>query len=189
MIPIRFNDLDSKKRALDRMAGRYSVKNCPTAEMYVPEAALADLATEGLDFQVIGSAAPRQDFGGPLTFVENPSPDPASSYLVRIRRGPDGQVTAHLPGAPDLQATAATPESAVEQLRARVREELNLGSLLAIEMPRENPLIKWAGAWKDDPSFDAFLEEMRKFRAEEDRLDGYVTDADECSDTSSTPTN
>src|SRR5437762_9764418 len=112
MIPIRFNDLDSKNRALDRLAGRYSGKNCPTAELHVPEAALADLATEGLDFQVMGSAAPKQDPGGPIIDREVPSSAPASSCLVRIGPGPDGQVTAQLLGAPDIQATAVTTEEA-----------------------------------------------------------------------------
>src|SRR5207302_1591111 len=105
MIPIRFHELDSKKRALARLAGRYSVKNGPLAELHVPAAALAELATEGLDFQVMGSAAPpQQDLGGPIISREVPSSAPATSCLVRICPGQDGQVTAQLLGAPDIQA-------------------------------------------------------------------------------------
>jgi len=36
MIRIRFADLDSKKRALGRLAGRYPFKSWATGEMLVP---------------------------------------------------------------------------------------------------------------------------------------------------------
>ena len=35
--------------------------------------------------------------------------------LVRIREEPDGQFTARAPGRPDIQATAATREAAIER--------------------------------------------------------------------------
>jgi hypothetical protein len=54
---------------------------------------------------------------------------------------------------------------------------VNLGSLVAVEMPQQNPLVKWAGAWKDDPSFEDFLEEIQKFREEEDRRRGFLSSA------------
>jgi hypothetical protein len=60
MIRIRFADLDTKKRALGRLAGRYSFKSWSTGEMLVPEAALAYLATEGIPFQVEGPATYEQ---------------------------------------------------------------------------------------------------------------------------------
>jgi hypothetical protein len=60
MIRIRFTDLDSKKRALGRLAGRYAFKSWATGEMLVPEAALAYLATEGIPFQVEGPATYEQ---------------------------------------------------------------------------------------------------------------------------------
>jgi hypothetical protein len=59
---------------------------------------------------------------------------------------------------------------------------------MAIEMPRQNPLMLRFGYAKDDPDFDLYLEEIRKFREEEDRREGYVPDTEECSDISSTPT-
>jgi hypothetical protein len=188
MIPIRFPDLDTKNRALARLGGRYSVKNCSPAELRVPADTLADLATAGLDFHVMGSAVPRQDLGGLVISREVDSSFPASSCLVRITSGQDGQVTAELLGAPDIQATAPSQEEAVEQLRRLLQQQVNLGSLVAVEIPQQNPLAKWAGYARDDPDFDLYLEEIRKFREEEDRREGYVPDTDECSDTSSTPT-
>jgi hypothetical protein len=52
MIRIRFTDLDAKKRALGRLAGRYSFKSWATGEMLVPEPALACPAIERLIFPV-----------------------------------------------------------------------------------------------------------------------------------------
>jgi hypothetical protein len=61
MIRIRFTDLDSKKRALGRLAGRYPFKSWTTGEMLVPEAALGYLATESISFQVEGPATYEQN--------------------------------------------------------------------------------------------------------------------------------
>jgi hypothetical protein len=61
MIRIHFTDLDSKKRALGRLAGRYPFKSWPTGEMLVPAAALAYLAIEGIHFHVEGPATYQQN--------------------------------------------------------------------------------------------------------------------------------
>ena len=188
MIPIRFPDLDTKNRALQRLGGRYSVKDCPPTGLRVPSDTLADLATAGLDFQVMASTVPQQELGGLVIGPEVDSSVPASACLVRISSGEDGQATAELLGAPDIRATAATQEEAVEQLRRLLQQEVNLGLLVAVEIPRQHPLARRAGYAKDDPDFDLYLEEIRKFREEMDRREGYVPDTDECSNTSSTPT-
>jgi hypothetical protein len=116
-----------------------------------------------------------------------PAFNPASC-LVRVHEEPDGRFTAHLLGEPDLRATAATAEEAVEQLRARLQYEVSAGQLLSIELPRQNPVLEFAGYAKDDPEFEQYLEEIRKFREEMDRREGRFMDPDECSDTSLTPT-
>jgi hypothetical protein len=112
----------------------------------------------------------------------------SASCLVRVLQEPDGRFTARLLGEHDLAATAATAEEAVEQLRARLQEEVNWGRLLAIELPRQNPVLQWAGHAKDDPEFEEYLEEIRKYREEVDRREGRYLGPDECSDTSLTPT-
>jgi hypothetical protein len=60
MIRIRFTDLDAKKRALGRLAGRFPFKSWATGEMLVPEGALGFLATENISFQVEGPATYEQ---------------------------------------------------------------------------------------------------------------------------------
>jgi hypothetical protein len=60
MILIHFPDVESKRRALGFLAGRFSFKSWATGEMTVPEAALAHLATEGISFVVEGPATYEQ---------------------------------------------------------------------------------------------------------------------------------
>lgn len=111
-----------------------------------------------------------------------------SSCLVRIRAEPEGHFTAQLPGIAELHATAATREVAVEQLRALIRQQLDAGALVLVEMPPENPLMSLFGHARDDPYFEDYLNEIRKFREEMDRRDDHGSDPGECSHISSTPT-
>jgi hypothetical protein len=121
-------------------------------------------------------------------FWRTPPTFSSASCLVRVLQEPDGQFTARLLGEPDLSTTAGTPEEAVERLQARLQEEVNMGRLFAIELPPRNPVMQWAGHAKDDPEWEEYLEEIRKFREEVDRREGRYLGADECSDTSLTPT-
>lgn len=61
MILIRFPDLQSKRRALGGLAGRFAFKSWATGEMAVPEAALPFLAVEGILFSVEGPATYEQN--------------------------------------------------------------------------------------------------------------------------------
>jgi hypothetical protein len=54
MVLIRFPDQAAKRGALAYLAGRFSFKSWATGEMLVPEAALAELAVEGIHFSVEG---------------------------------------------------------------------------------------------------------------------------------------
>ena len=55
-IIIRFSDVETKRKALGKLAGRFSGKSWSSGEVMVPEAALAFLATEGISFAVEGPA-------------------------------------------------------------------------------------------------------------------------------------
>jgi hypothetical protein len=120
--------------------------------------------------------------------LEIPSSTSVSSFLIEVRAEPAGRFTAQLIGAADLHATAATREEAMDELRALLRQRLDSGSLVWLEVPRENPLMRWFGHAKDDPTFPEYLEEIRKFREEMDRRDDTGSGSSECSDTSLTPT-
>jgi hypothetical protein len=116
-----------------------------------------------------------------------PAVSPATC-LVRVLQEPDGRFTARLLGEPDLSATAATADEAVERLRTRLQEQVNMGSLVAIELPRRKPVMERFGSARDDPTFEDYLEEIRKFREEMERLEGRDLSPDECSATFLTPT-
>ena len=120
---------------------------------------------------------------------DRPSSSSAPTCLVRVRQEPDGSFTAQVLGAADLQATAATREEAVEQLRARLQEPVNMDELLAIELPQQDPVMHGsAGHLKDDPYFEEYLEDIRKFREEMDRREAEHSEPGQCSNTSLTPT-
>jgi hypothetical protein len=61
MILIRFPNVESKRAALSRLAGRFSFKSWATGEMLVPEDALPFLAVEGVTFNVEGPATYEQN--------------------------------------------------------------------------------------------------------------------------------
>ncbi len=112
----------------------------------------------------------------------------SSSCLVRVSEEPDGRFSAQLLNVPDIRATATTREAAIEQVRALLQCEVNMGSIVAIETPLRDPVMERAGWAKDDPDFEDFLELIRKFREEDDRREGRVWETEECPDISSTPT-
>ena len=60
MILIRFPNIDSKRRALANLAGRYAFKSWASGEMLVPESALPFLGVRGIGFTVEGSATYEQ---------------------------------------------------------------------------------------------------------------------------------
>jgi hypothetical protein len=61
MILIRFQSLESKRRALAKLAGRYPFKSSASGQMLVPETALPFLAIEGIAFIVEGPATYEQN--------------------------------------------------------------------------------------------------------------------------------
>ncbi len=119
---------------------------------------------------------------------ETPPDSLPHSCLVQIRTEPTGQFTARLVGQCELSATAPTREEAIEQLRALLRQQFDEGSLQWVEVWRENPIMSRFGYAKDDPDFEEYLEEIRKFREEMDLREQQNSGPGECPDTSLTPT-
>lgn len=60
MVIIRFQNDAAKRRALGWLAGRFSFKSWAGGQMLVPEAALAELAIEGIPFNSEGPATYEQ---------------------------------------------------------------------------------------------------------------------------------
>ena len=107
---------------------------------------------------------------------------------MQIRVEPNGHFTAHLVGQSEFAATAPTREKAVDEPARCIAQQLHEGSLMWVDVPRENPVMSRFGYAKDDPDFEAYLEDIRKFREEMDLREQRDTDAGECPDTFLTPT-
>jgi hypothetical protein len=68
VIVIRFPDSETERRGLGFLAGRFPGKSWRSGETVVPEAALAQLAHEGIKFTVEGPATYEQ-----LASLRNPA--------------------------------------------------------------------------------------------------------------------
>jgi uracil-DNA glycosylase len=95
-------------------------------------------------------------------------------------------------GLPELSATSANREEAIQQVRARILEWIALGQLVPVEiMPRDHPVLRFRG-WVDpnDPDEQAYLQELARMKAEdlERTLREYAEEDQRCSSSSSTPT-
>ncbi|MFO0893089.1 MAG: hypothetical protein U0790_28620 [Isosphaeraceae bacterium] len=88
----------------------------------------------------------------------------ASPCLVLVRPEPQGSFTAQLVGLDAVHVTADTPEAAVEGVRSMVRNWIEAGKLLPIDVRANAPLMSWFGHAKDDPDFDDYVEEIRRQR-------------------------
>jgi hypothetical protein len=103
-------------------------------------------------------------------------------HLIIVRPEPPGRFTAQPLGVPEIRAVAATEKEAVEQARRALADWV--GSLHWVPVPVPPPQglswLQWAGHAKDDPDFEAYLEEIRRYRQE--------VEGRECSASSSTPT-
>src|SRR6266404_5743842 len=89
-------------------------------------------------------------------------------HWVTVRPEPTGQYTAQPVGLPDIRTTAATREEALSRLEELLRGVLASGQLVSLEIPAENPLLKWAGRRDpSDPEEQAFLEILAQQRRED----------------------
>ena len=117
-----------------------------------------------------------------------PESTPPISHLVRVRAEASGQFTAEVVGLPEIRASAATREEAVALVQRTLAEWLASGQLVVIRSAQENPLLKWFGCAKNDPLFDEYLEDIRRFRQEADAQADQEPAERPCSNSSSTPT-
>lgn len=70
---------------------------------------------------------------------------------------------------PDCVAEGQTEEEAIANAKEALQARLAQGKVVTteVETPHEveaNPLLKQAGRWKDDPTFDDFMKEIADYR-------------------------
>jgi len=101
----------------------------------------------------------------------------AAQLPIIIRAEPAGTFSAQAVGIPEIHASASTAAAALEQVRQTLAQWP--GSVQWVAVPG-SAIPPAAGHAKDDPDFDAYLEEIGRYRRE--------VEARECSSSSSTPT-
>jgi predicted RNase H-like HicB family nuclease len=70
-----------------------------------------------------------------------------------------------------LSAEGRSREEALERLRHAAGQRLAAGQLVRVDlpdMPEPNPWIEAAGAWKDHPDMDEYLENIAEYRRQVD---------------------
>ncbi len=101
---------------------------------------------------------------------------PPSSALqltpyVLSEKDTEGLWKANILGWSDCEARGSTREEALSNLRQVLAARLEKAEIVPLELPltnTENPWVKFAGMFKDDPLFDEFVEDMAAYRREID---------------------
>ncbi|MGH9831692.1 MAG: type II toxin-antitoxin system HicB family antitoxin [Blastocatellia bacterium] len=102
-------------------------------------------------------------------------------YQVLVENGNQNGFIASVIGMPDCRAEGRTEEEAIAGVTTALTERLSRGKVVTIEVEQlrvggaagltDNPWLKYAGIFADDPTFDDFLEKMAQYRREEDKLE------------------
>jgi hypothetical protein len=112
---------------------------------------------------------------------------PNLQHLVVVRPEPPGQFTAEALGLPELRATCASREEAINRVRLQLCHWFASGQLVSVEIER----VQWVPpnrVWlENDPDRDAYLEEIRRYREEVDAQFQREEAEQACSNSSSTP--
>ena len=68
---------------------------------------------------------------------------------------------------PNLQIIDRTKQGAIEKVRQLLQERLAKAEIIQISLPKkthENPLMKFAGVFENDPDFQEIMSEIRAER-------------------------
>ncbi|MBE9238370.1 hypothetical protein IQ227_20680 [Anabaena aphanizomenioides LEGE 00250] len=98
---------------------------------------------------------------------------PKSTYDLLIENQTDGTVKATLLSLPECQGVGNTETEAIEALDKILQVRLGNAKIVTLEIaaPKtENPWMKIAGKYKDDPQFDQMLEYIEEYRRELDAI-------------------
>jgi predicted RNase H-like HicB family nuclease len=98
-------------------------------------------------------------------------------YNIFIQNPTENHFTASVIGVPDCVAIGKTKAEALANVKSALEEQLAQGEIVTLDLQlpvssaelSQNPLMKFAGMWANDPTFDDFVAEMKKMREEEAR--------------------
>ncbi len=100
-----------------------------------------------------------------------PSSTAQLNPYVLIERDIEGLWKASILGWSDCEARGSTQEEALSNLRQVLTARLEQAKIIPLEIPSpdaENPWLRLAGKYKDDPHFDGMLASIEAYRHELD---------------------
>jgi len=86
---------------------------------------------------------------------------------------PEGYIATVL-GWPDLMIKGKTEEETLNNVRLAVTSRLQQSKFVTLDIQNDepnDPWMKFAGIWENDPTFDDFLAEIAAYRRELDEQD------------------
>ncbi len=97
-------------------------------------------------------------------------------YQVFVQNPTDRNFMASVVGLPNVTANGITEKEAIDRLKDILDAQFKNGKLVTIDidvlseksLEKSDPWIANAGIFKDDPTFDDFLAEMKAYRHEVD---------------------
>jgi hypothetical protein len=92
-------------------------------------------------------------------------------YPISVELQPNGKWLAQVFGWAECQAEAASREAAISGIKQALNDRLTRMDVVFIDLPTpqtEDPWMKHAGMFKDEPLFDRVLEEIATYRRELD---------------------
>jgi predicted RNase H-like HicB family nuclease len=118
----------------------------------------------------------------PVTIAASSNHSPLYTYSVALKQETEAQWTATALGWWNCSAEGATREEALAKLDQVLAEQLAQVEIVQQPLPlpqRENPWLKVAGKYKDDPQFEAVLQHIAAYRRELDadmNVEGFNQD-------------
>lgn len=91
------------------------------------------------------------------------------SYQIFVQPQPQNGYQAIVLGLADCMAEGHTEDEAVGSVKAALRQRLAQGKVITVELENEsteNPWLKLAGKYQDDPLWDDFQANMSAYRQE-----------------------
>lgn len=92
-----------------------------------------------------------------------------NSWNILLESRDDGFTVATVLEVPNLQTTDKTKQGAIEKVRRLLQERLEKAEIIQISLPKrksnnENPLMKFAGIFENDPDFLEIMSDIRSER-------------------------
>lgn len=93
-------------------------------------------------------------------------------WNILLETADDGSTIATVLEVPNLQASEATKQGAVAKAKRLLQERLAKAEIVKVSLTNkssksENPLMKFAGIFQDDPDFEDIMHDIRTERGGE----------------------